>query len=174
MQLFEPLRRAAAKLKAGVAVYTPITPEQSFDRALIAGRVIAGMFGIFALVAVLLAMLGLYGVVSLVVSQRLQEFGIRMALGAQAREITQMVLRQGVFQLALGVTIGIAVTLALLQAGGSGFRSLLFRVSPHDPTVFGGVVAILTLATLVACLLPARMAAKVDPIIALRAEQTRS
>jgi predicted permease len=170
LQLFDPLRRSAAKLNPGLAIYSATTPEQSFERALLSSRIIAGMFSIFALVAVVLAALGLYGVVSLAVTQRVHEFGIRMALGAHGREIMRIVLRQGAMQLALGISVGITVSLALIRLGGSMFGGFLFQVSPHDPLVFGGVVLILGFATLIACVFPARFAAKVDPIIALRAE----
>jgi ABC-type antimicrobial peptide transport system permease subunit len=174
MELYEPLRRSAARLKPGLALYSATTPERSFDQALIVSRIIGGMFSIFALVAVVLATLGLYGVVSLAVNQRMQEFGIRLALGAQAVEIMRIVLRQGTFQFGLGLALGLATTLVLIRAGGSMFGNFLFQVSPRDPIVFVGVVVILALATLVACLAPARTAAKVDPVLALRAEANGS
>ena len=170
LQLFDPLRRSAAKLNPGLAIYSATTPEQSFERAMLTNRIIAGMFSIFAFVAVVLAGLGLYGVVSLAVTQRVHEFGIRIALGANAREIMRIVLRQGAMQLAVGISVGIAGSLALIQLGGSTFGGFLFQVSPHDPLVFGGVVLILVLATVIACVIPARLAASVDPVIALRAE----
>ncbi len=170
LQLLEPLRRSAARLNPNLAIYSATTPERSFEQALLSRRIIAGMFTIFALVAVVLAALGLYGVVSLAVSQRVHEFGIRMALGAQASQIMRIVLRQGTLQLALGISVGIAGSLALIQLGGSMFGEFLFQVSPHDPFVFGGVVVILVFATLIACVVPARFAARVDPMIALRAE----
>ena len=172
LQLIEPLRRSAARLNPGLAIYSPTTPERSFEESLLANRIIVGMFSIFAAVAVVLATLGLYGVVSLAVNQRLHEFGIRIALGACAREIMRIVLRQGVLQLIVGIGIGIAGSLALIQVGGSTMGVFLFEVSPHDPEVFVGVVVILVFATLIACIVPARLAAKVDPMASLRAELT--
>ncbi len=170
LQLFDALRRATASVNPNIALYSATTPQRTFDDALLAGRMIAGMFALFAVVAVVLATLGLYGVISLAVNQRLHEFGIRMALGAQASEIARMVLRRGALQLGLGLVIGGAVTLALIQMGGSLLEFFLFRVGSHDPVVFGGVVSVLAVATIVACVWPARAAARVDPMIALRAE----
>ena len=172
LQLIDSLRRSAAKINPNVALYSATTPRRSFDDALMASRIIAGMFSIFALVAVLLATLGLYGVVSLAVNQRLPEFGIRIALGAETGEIARMVIRQGALQLALGVVIGVTGSLVLMQIGSSLLDFFLFRVSSHDPAVFAAVVCVLALATFLACLSPARLAATVDPTIALRAESS--
>jgi len=128
------------------------------------------MFSAFAVVALVLAAVGLYGVMSFSVNQRTQEFGIRMALGANPRTILRMVTRQGAAQLAIGLALGVSVALAAGFAGGAGLRTMLFNVSPFDPLVYAAVVGLLALVAFVATLVPARRATRVDPMIALRAE----
>ena len=174
LQLLDPLRRSATKLNPNLAVYSATTPSRGFEEALLASRIIAGMFSIFAAVAVVLAALGLYGVVSLSVNQRFHEFGIRLALGAPARQIVRMVIRQGTVQLVLGISVGIAVSIALIRLGGATVGVFLFRVSPSDPLVFAAVIVVLAIAMLLACLAPARLAARVDPMMVLRSELKRS
>jgi putative ABC transport system permease protein len=120
----------------------------------------------FAALALVLAAVGLYGVLSYSVVQRTQEIGIRMALGARAHEVLAMVLRQGFVAIALGVAIGIGGALALTRA----MASLLFGVGTHDPLTFAAVTVALVVVALVASYVPARRAARVDPLIALRHE----
>jgi predicted permease len=129
-------------------------------------RMGAAMFGAFGALALLLAAVGLYGVVAYSVSQRTQELGVRMALGAQRGDVRRMVLRQGVALAAVGVAIG--AVLALLLAPRVG--DLLFKTSPRDPMVFGGVVATMLVVAVAACLVPAWRASRVDPAITMRAE----
>ncbi len=169
-QFFEPLRRAVAKVNPNVALYAPTTPAKSFAQALLASRVTAGMFTVFAWVALVLATLGLYGVVSFAVNQRMHEFGIRTALGASASSLIALVLRQGAAQFVVGNVIGLGITLWLVRLGGPILLSFLFRVDPHDPVVITTAIATIGIATLVACLVPARHAAKTDPLLVLRAE----
>jgi ABC-type antimicrobial peptide transport system permease subunit len=100
------------------------------------------------------------------VSRRTREVGIRMALGAKSSDVIRMIFRQGVWQLGIGMTLGLA-----LAAGVAQFtRVILFQVEPRDPAIFGGVVLVLSVAGLLACLVPARRATRVDPLVALRAE----
>jgi putative ABC transport system permease protein len=120
----------------------------------------------FASTALLLALLGLYAVMSYSVAQRTREFGVRMALGAKVRDLLQLVLGQGLKLVLIGVVLGVGGSLAVSRLLG-GF---LFGVQPTDPATFAGVSALLALVGLVACWLPARRAAKVDPVVALRAE----
>lgn len=118
----------------------------------------------FAALALVLAAVGLYGVLAYSVAQRTQEIGVRMALGARAGDVLSMVLRQGFVAVAVGIAIGIAGSLLLTRA----MASLLFGVRTHDPITFAAVTMALALVALLASYVPARRAAKVDPIIALR------
>jgi putative ABC transport system permease protein len=124
------------------------------------------LLGAFAGVALLLAVIGLYGVLSYNVAQRTQEIGIRMALGAQSGEVVRLVLKQGVGLTLTGIAAGLAGALAFTRV----MRSMLFGVSPNDPLTLIGISCSLGLVALVACWLPARCAAKVDPMVALRHE----
>jgi ABC-type antimicrobial peptide transport system permease subunit len=126
----------------------------------------ATLAGVFAGLALLLGSIGLYGLVSYSVSQRTQEIGIRMALGAQRSNVLLMVLLQGVRLIVPGVILGIGggIATALLA------RSLLFQVSAWDPVIFAIVTVILAAVTLLASFFPARTATKVDPMVALRYE----
>jgi putative ABC transport system permease protein len=122
--------------------------------------------GLFAALALLLAMVGLYGVISYSVAQRSHEFGIRMALGAAKSDILSLVVAQG-FRLAMaGIVVGMAGALALTRV----LKSLLFGITPTDPSTFGAVALLLVGVTLLASYIPARRATQVDPMVALRYE----
>jgi len=121
---------------------------------------------LFAVCALLLAGLGIYGVVTYSVVQREREIGLRIALGAQRENIYSMVLREGLVPVAAGVVVGTGVAFALARLA----KSLLFEVSPYNPAIVATSIAILGIAGLVACLLPARRAASVEPMVALRSE----
>ncbi len=120
----------------------------------------------FAALALLLALFGIYGVLSYSVNLRTQELAIRQALGAQARDLTALVVRQGMSLVLLGIGIGLGVALALTRL----MKTLLFGVSATDPLTFTVIALLLTLVALPACWIPARRATKVDPITALRSE----
>jgi ABC-type antimicrobial peptide transport system permease subunit len=128
------------------------------------------MFGVFGVVAVLLASVGLYGIMSFSVNQRLQEFGIRMALGAAPSGILRLVFRQGLLQLGLGLCLGLGFSLVCAIVGATAMQSLLFGISPRDPPTYLAVALILSVVSLVAMLAPALRATRVNPMIALRAE----
>ena len=121
---------------------------------------------VVALIALVLALAGVYGVMGYTVSQRTQELGIRMALGARGRDVLSMVVRQGGLLALIGVVLGVGVALGVTRS----LSFFLFGVSPFDPLTFGVVAAVLLGAGLVATYFPARRATKVDPMVALRAE----
>ncbi len=164
------LRRAVNKVDPNLPLYFVATPKTNLANTLGQLRVIALMFTIFGGVAVVLASAGLYGVMSFAVNQRTQEFGIRMALGADARLIRGMVLRQAVWQLGLGLTLGLGLALLIATIGGEGIAEFVLQISPRDPLTYVAVAALLTVVSLGAALIPARRATRVDPMIALRAE----
>jgi predicted permease len=126
----------------------------------------AVLVGLFAVTGLLLSMIGLYGVIALIATQRTQEIGVRMALGATKFDILRLISREGARLIALGGLTGLGLALGISRL----FKSLLFSVGPHDPISYIGVALLLTLVALVATLVPARSATKVDPIVALRCE----
>jgi ABC-type antimicrobial peptide transport system permease subunit len=124
------------------------------------------MFMVFGVVALFLASIGLYAVMSFSVSRRAREVGIRMALGATARDVVRMIISQGAWQLGIGLVLGLA-----LAAGISRFMTVvLFDVQPLDAPVFAGVTILLAVTGALACLLPARRATLVDPSDAIRSD----
>jgi ABC-type antimicrobial peptide transport system permease subunit len=126
----------------------------------------AAALGSFGLLALSLAAIGIYGVTAYSVAQRTRELGIRMALGADARAIVRLIVRQGMMLTLAGLALGLsgAVLLTRLMAG------MLYGVSATDPFIFGAIALLLALVALLACWIPARRATKVDPMIALRGE----
>jgi putative ABC transport system permease protein len=134
--------------------------------SIIAPRLTANLLGLFALVALAIAAAGIGGIMALQVSQRVHEIGVRMAIGARSIEIVFMILRQGMALALAGVALGVIGAFALTRA----VKSLLFGVTPTDPATFSLVAAALALAAFAACYVPARRAAQVDPLRALRAE----
>jgi len=140
--------------------------DRLVDNAVGPRRLITQLLGFFSGLALLLAAIGLYGVMAFGVTQRQQEIGIRMAIGAQRRDILQMILRGGLTLVAIGVGLGLVGSLTLTRV----LQSQLFGVSAYDPVTFAGIAALLVVVAAVACLLPALRATKVDPLTALRAE----
>jgi len=124
------------------------------------------LLGLFALLALAIAAAGIGGIMALQVSQRVHEIGVRMAIGARPTEIVLMILRQGMALALAGVALGVIGAFVLTRA----VKSLLFGVTPTDPATFSLVAAVLAAAAFAACYVPARRAAQVDPLRALRAE----
>jgi len=124
------------------------------------------LLGIFASVALILAAIGLYGVMSYSVSWQTHEIGIRMALGANRTDVLQLVVRQGMKMALIGLVLGLIGALFVSRV----LVGMLYGISPTDPLTFTGVSIVLLVVALLACLIPARRATRVDPIVALRAE----
>jgi len=168
----EPVTLAAAVQSEIWAVdkEQPVYDIMSMERLLsdqIGGiRVFIWLLGIFAVAALVLAAVGIYGVMSYAVSQRTHEIGVRMALGAQPSDVLRLVMRQGFAVTIVSVIIGLAGAWALTRL----MTGLLFGVSPTDPATYSGITLLLAVVALLACYLPARRAAKVDPMVALRYE----
>lgn len=166
MAVTQQVRQTVARLNADIPIYFVYSMDEALSRPLWYIRVFGTMFMIFGAIALFLAAIGLYAVMSFSVSRRTKEVGIRMALGAQAGQVIGMVFRQGLWQLGLGITLGLGFAAAIGQATSV----ILFDVQPRDPQVFAGVVIVLALTGMVACLLPARRATRVDPLTALRSQ----
>jgi putative ABC transport system permease protein len=166
LALIAPVREQVRRIDPDQAVAAVSTFEARVARSVAQPRLQTTLLASFAAVAVLLAAIGIYGVMAVAVVQRTKEIGIRMALGAVRGDVLTLVVRQGFALAAAGVTLGVLGGLALTRL----MRSLLFSVSATDPTVFGGIVALLAGTALLACYLPARRAARVDPMTALRHE----
>jgi predicted permease len=165
------LSRAVSQLDPDLPIYFPGTPAQFHHEILNANRIIATLFTIFGIVAFVLSAVGLYGVMSFSVNQRTQEFGIRMALGADAARIFRMVMQQGAWQLGIGLALGAGGIALLLGVVGAGaLKTILFKVNALDPTIYFAVAGMLTLVAAISCFVPARRATRVDPVEALRYE----
>jgi predicted permease len=165
------LSKAVAEIDSNLPTYFPGTPAQFHNDILAGNRTIATLFTIFGLVAFILSGVGLYGVMSFSVNQRTQEFGIRMALGADAKRIFRMVMKQGAWQLIIGLVLGIgAAALLLGVALAAALQNILFKVKPLDPTIYLVVAGLLTFVAAISCFVPARRATRVNPMVALRTE----
>jgi putative ABC transport system permease protein len=165
------LSRAVAELDSNLPTYFAGTPAQFHNEILGGNRIIATLFGIFGAVAFVLSAVGLYGVMSFSVTQRRQEFGIRMALGADAARIFRMVMTQGAWQLGIGLILGAggaALLLGVLAA--AALQNILFKVNTLDPIIYFAVAGMLALVAAASCFVPARRATQVDPMVALRYE----
>ena len=150
----------------GLAIFNVRTMDEIRLRGYWQDRLFGVMFGFFGAVALLLAAMGVYGVLSFAVSQRTQEIGLRMALGAERHRVLRMVVRQGVALTLLGVLFGLVGAFGVTRVIGT----LLYHVTPTDPASFLGVSLFLTLIATIASYLPARRATAVDPVVALRNE----
>jgi putative ABC transport system permease protein len=160
------VRGALAKVDPGLAIALPQSMDAIVAQAVGQTRLMTWLLGIFAGVALLLASIGIYGAVAYSVAQRTTEIGVRMALGAQTRDVLQLVVRQGMAPVVSGLAIDIVATFGL----GRLMAAQLYQVSAHNPLLLMAAAALLAITALLACLLPARRATHVNPVQALRAE----
>jgi putative ABC transport system permease protein len=168
----DPTRLASA-IRNEVQALDPNLPvsnikpvDQMIDERISPKRLMTYILAVFGLIALLLASIGIYGVMSYAVSQRTQEIGVRMALGAQTGDVLKLVIRNGMTMAFVGVAIGLAGAYALTRL----LQNLLFRVTPTDLMTFAAVTIALIVVALIACYVPARRATRVDPLVALRCE----
>jgi predicted permease len=160
------VRQAFRNIDPGLAVFDVRTMDEQISKALFLPRVSAALFGLAGLMGLLISTVGIYGVISFSVARQTKDIGIRVALGARRGQVLGMVLRHGLLLVFAGSGIGMAAALAL----GRVAASLLYGVSPTDTLTFLAVPAVLVSIAVVACVVPARRAAKLDPIHALRCE----
>lgn len=166
MSLLNAAREAVWSVNRNLPLARVRTLDEYVDRSMARTSFTLVMLGISALVALFLGSVGIYGVISYVVSQRTREIGVRMAIGAEAGDVSRMVLKQALMLAGGGVVIGLVGAAGLTRL----MSSLLFGVSSMDPVTFGSVALGLSAVALLASYLPARRAAKVDPVVALRFE----
>jgi len=162
----ELVQSALTKVNPGLAIAVPQAMDAVVARALGQARLMMWLLGIFAGVALLLASIGIYGAVAYTVEQRTGEIGVRMALGAQTRDVLRLVVNQGMKPVVIGLAIGIVSAFVL----GRLLTTQLYEVSAHNPALLAGSTVLLAAIALIACVVPARRAAHVDPMVALHYE----
>ena len=166
MRITSDVRNAVTSLNPDIPIYWVYSLKEAVARPTWFIRVFGTMFMIFGVIALFLASIGLYAVMSFSVSRRTREVGIRMALGARGQDVVGMIFRQGALQLTIGMIVGLALAMGVSQL----MTIILFDVQPRDPVIFTGVAVVLVAVGLMACLIPARRATRVDPLVALRSE----
>ena len=164
--VMDAVRREVQTIDQDQPVFTVQTLDQAMAQDRWPFRVFGGLFAIFAAIALGLSSVGLYAVMAYSVTLRTQEIGVRMALGAEGRQVSWLILKRGLIQLALGLTLGLGGALALSRV----LRTVVVQITPNDPVTFASITILLTIVSMAACLLPARRATQVDPLVALRAE----
>ena len=160
------LKKAVADVDKDLGVGGVTTLDATLAASIVERRVLMTALGVFAGLALLLAAIGIYGVIAYSVAQRTHEIGIRMALGAEARDVLRLMIRQGMTLALIGTTVGLVASFALTRL----MQKLLFDVSPTDPMTFVLLPVLLMAVAFLACYVPARRAAAVDPMVALRSE----
>ena len=158
------MRDGIRAMDTNLPIFNIATVQESFDSNTWQFRVFGSLFLASGFASMLLATVGLYGVMAFSVRRRTQEIGVRMAVGAGAGDVLSMILKQGLWQIGIGISLGVGLGYAL----GSAMTLMLFRVQPYDPMVFAAITVVLGGTGVVACLVPARRAAAVDPMVALR------
>jgi predicted permease len=164
--IMNAVRREVAAVDPDQPVFTAQTMEEMLKQATWPYRVFGTLFAIFAGIALVMSAVGLYAVMAYSVTQRTAEIGVRMALGAEGRQVSWLILRRGLIQMGIGLTLGLAAAFFLAKVLGT----LLVQITPRDPATFASITAILSIVALCACVFPARRATRVDPLVALRAE----
>jgi putative ABC transport system permease protein len=160
------IRNAVRELDASLPVYNLRSMDELVSKSMVQPRFLALLLATFSGIALFLAAIGIYGVMAYSVAQRTQEIGVRMALGARPLHVLRLIFAQSLGMLLIGVVIGLAGAFALTRL----MRTLLFEITATDPLTYVSVIGLLALVALLACYIPARRAAKVDPLIALRYE----
>lgn len=158
------VRQTVNSIDRDLPIYFVYSMEEMLERNIFFQNLFATLFAIFGGAALLLAAVGIYGVIAFSVNQRTQEIGIRMALGAQRQNVLNMILRQGMLQLLVGLGIGLSLSFFASKL----LANVLVDVQPRDPVTFTLVIVVLALVTLVACWIPARRATRTDPLVAIR------
>jgi predicted permease len=165
-ELTPVIRKEIFALDPDLSVANVRTMDESLAQQRWFARVFGVMFSVFAGIAIVLAAVGLFAVTAYSVTQRTQEIGVRMALGAQAKQVSWLILRRGIIHLAIGLTLGLAGALGV----GRLLQSILFQTGPADPATLVSITLLLVTISISACLWPARQAARLDPVAALRYE----
>jgi putative ABC transport system permease protein len=165
-QTIAAVRQQLREIDPNQPIYDIRTMNEIRSENVASERLNLTLLGLFAGVALLLAIVGIYGVMSYTVTQRTHEIGIRIAVGAQARDVFRLVIGQGMKLVIIGVTFGVLGAFGLTRL----MAAMLFGTAPTDPTTFAGVALLLSAVALIACYLPGRRATKVDPVNSLRYE----
>jgi len=160
------VRREVQTLDPNQPVFNVSTMEKTLDQSLGTQRLSMALLAVLASLALILAAVGIYGVMSYTVTQRTHEIGIRMAIGAQRRDVFRLVIGRGMVLVLIGVALGLIASFSLTRL----MRTMIFGVAPTDPATFVTIAILLTSVALVACYVPGRRATKVDPLVALRYE----
>jgi predicted permease len=164
--LLGAVRTQVQRIDKNLAFTNGQTVQQILGQGLWAARMGAALLGLFGALALILASIGIYGVLAYSVAQRTSEIGLRMALGAQPRQVLGLVLKQGMLLALIGATVGVLVALPVARLASG----LLYGVSATDPLTYAGITLLLMSVALLACYLPARRATRIDPLVALRVE----
>jgi predicted permease len=165
-EFFHELEQAVWQVNANNPLSNPMTLDQIYRKSMARTSFTLVLLSAAGAMALLLGIIGIYGVISYTISQRSREIGIRMALGAQRAELTGLFLRQGLALTVIGAAAGLCVAFAVMRL----LSSILFNVSPFDPFTYSAITAVLLLTAAVACYVPSRRAAAVNPVDTLRAE----